>query len=41
MGKEQKELMNLIKDNTKIIQIISYETILIHAHLVGVALRKH
>jgi hypothetical protein len=33
----ERELINLIKANTKIIQIISYETLLIHAHLVGAA----
>jgi len=33
----QQELINLIKANTKIIQIVSYETLLIHAYLVGAA----
>ncbi|MDR0557714.1 MAG: hypothetical protein LBG43_07615, partial [Treponema sp.] len=37
MEQEQKELINLIKANTKIIQIISYETLLIHAYLIEVA----
>jgi DNA polymerase III delta prime subunit len=32
-----KELINLIKAHTKIIQIISYETLLIHANLVAAA----
>jgi len=33
----EQEIINLIKANTKIIQIISYETRLIHAYLVGAA----
>jgi len=37
MNKSEKDLLNLIKANTKIIQVISYETLLIHAHLVGAA----
>ena len=37
--KSEQELINLIKANTKIIQIISYETLRIHADLV-VAARK-
>jgi hypothetical protein len=37
MAQEQQELINLIKANTKIIQIISYETLLIHAHLAKAA----
>jgi len=35
--KPEQELINLIKANTKIIQIISYETLLIEANLVGAA----
>jgi hypothetical protein len=35
--KPAQELINLIKANTKIIQIISYETLLIHAYLAGAA----
>ena len=31
------ELVNLIKANTKIIQIISYETLMIHAHIAKAA----
>jgi hypothetical protein len=37
MAKEAQELVNLIKARTKIIQIISYETLMIHAHLVNAA----
>ena len=37
MGQEKTELVNLIKANTKIIQIISYETLMVHAHLVAAA----
>ncbi|GHU26651.1 ATPase [Spirochaetia bacterium] len=37
MAQEGQELINLIKANTKIIQIISYETLLIHANLANAA----
>jgi AAA+ superfamily predicted ATPase len=37
MTQEGKELVNLIKANVKIIQIISYETLLIHANLANAA----
>ncbi|MCL1993756.1 MAG: AAA family ATPase [Spirochaetes bacterium] len=33
----ERELVNLIKANTRIIQIVSYETLMIHAHLAGAA----
>ncbi|MCL1994378.1 MAG: AAA family ATPase [Spirochaetes bacterium] len=37
MKQEKTELVNLIKANTQIIQIISYETLMIHAHLATAA----
>jgi hypothetical protein len=37
MAREQKELINLIKTNTKIIQIVSYKTLRIHAYLANAA----
>ncbi len=33
----EKDLLNLIKANVKLIQIISYESLRIHAMLVGAA----
>jgi hypothetical protein len=37
MAQEQKELINLIKANIKIIQIVSYETMRIYANMVDAA----
>jgi len=37
MNLQETQLINLLKVNTKIIQIIGYETLLIHANLVDAA----